>query len=430
MNDIVIRVENLGKLYRLGQYVGYGTLREGLTNAFAAPLRRIRRMGGAKREVEPSPPTTDRNDHIWALKDISFEVKQSEVVGIIGRNGAGKSTLLKILTRITGATEGYAEIHGRVGSLLEVGTGFHPELTGRENIFLNGAILGMKKAEVKRKFDEIVEFSGVEKFIDTPLKRFSSGMQVRLAFAVAAHLEPEILLVDEVLAVGDVGFQKKCLGKMENISQQGRTVLFVSHNMQAVRSLCPRCILLKDGRVSIDAPTTDTILAYYNDLRLLTVDEDTDVANPKNRRGSGEARFTEIRIQDESGEECSNFTMGSTIRFTLSYKTFAEVDNLLLSIALRSGKSGELITSAGHLVSGESLPAEYTGSVVIELPHVNLRPGDYPLYFWLGSSTKRAFDVVDDLTMPLIILPDEDFIDSRLGTAGKAGYFKIESRML
>lgn len=427
MNDIAIRVENLGKLYRLGQYVGYGTLREGLTNALSTPFRRIRRMGSMKRETEPLPPITDRNEHIWALKAISFEVKQGEVVGIIGRNGAGKSTLLKILTRITGATEGYAEIHGRVGSLLEVGTGFHPELTGRENIFLNGAVLGMNRAEVKRKFDEIVEFSGVEKFIDTPLKRFSSGMQVRLAFAVAAHLEPEIMLVDEVLAVGDVGFQKKCLGKMENVSHQGRTVLFVSHNMQAVRSLCPRSILLKDGRISTDAPTSDTIMAYYNDLRLLTVDEDTDIANPKNRRGSGEARFTEIRIQNESGEECSNFTMGSTIRFVLSYKTFAEVDNLTASIALRSGKSGELITSAGHWISQEGLPAEYSGSVVIEFPNVNLRPGDYPLYFWLGNRMRRAFDVVDDLTMPLIIHPDEDFIYTKLGTTG---FFNIESKKL
>ncbi|MFC1954043.1 ABC transporter ATP-binding protein, partial [Chloroflexota bacterium] len=268
-------------------------------------------------------------------------------------------------------------------------------------------------------------FAGVEKFIDTPLKRFSSGMQVRLAFAVAAQLEPEILLVDEVLAVGDVGFQRKCLGKMESVSQQGRTILFVSHNMQAVRSLCPRSILLKDGRISMDAPTSDTILAYYNDLRLLTVDEDTDIANPKNRRGSGEARFTTIRVQNESGEECSNFTMGSTIRFALSYKTLAEVDNLIISIALRSGKSGELVTSAGHTISEGGLPSEYTGSVVVEFPNVNLRPGDYPLYFWLGNRMKRAFDVVDDLTVPLIIHPDDDFIYSKLGTSG---FFNIESR--
>lgn len=257
MNDIAIRTENLSKLYRVGQYVGYKTLREGLANVFYAPFRRLRSAGADSR---PEPQNPD--EYIWALKDISFEIKQGEAVGIIGRNGAGKTTLLKVLTRITVPTEGYAEIHGRVGSLLEVGTGFHPELTGRENVYLNGAVLGMKKKEIDRRFDEIVEFAEVEKFIDTPLKRFSTGMKVRLAFSVAAHLEPEILLVDEVLAVGDVGFQKRCLGKMDDVARGGRTVLFVSHNMGMISTLCEKAILLNQGRIEFMGPTQQAINAY------------------------------------------------------------------------------------------------------------------------------------------------------------------------
>ena len=245
MSDTVIRVDGLSKKYHIGgRQEGYRTLRETLTGALVSPFRRARRLLSGQ-----AHGATGLKETIWALKDAAFEIKQGEVVGIIGLNGAGKTTLLKILSRITEPTEGYAEIHGRVGSLLEVGTGFHPELTGRENIYLNGAILGMKKAEIERKFDEIVDFAEIDKFIDTPVKHYSSGMYVRLAFAVAAHLEPEILLVDEVLAVGDAAFQKKCLGKMESVAQQGRTVLFVSHNMAAIQSLCTGCILLDLGEI-------------------------------------------------------------------------------------------------------------------------------------------------------------------------------------
>jgi len=258
MSNVVIRVENLSKRYRIGQYIGgqyqHRTLRDVLTDAMHAPFRRLRAR--SKQRVVGSNPTTMSHqpsaDFIWALKDVSFEVKQGEVVGIIGRNGAGKTTLLKLLSRITEPTGGRAMIKGRIGSLLGVGTGFHAELTGRENIYLSGAILGMTKKEVDRKFDEIVAFAGLEKFIDTPVKRYSSGMVVRVGFAVAAHLEPEILLVDEVLAVGDVVFQKKCLGKMQNVSKEGRTVLFVSHNLGQIRRLCERVMLLTDGSVQRD----------------------------------------------------------------------------------------------------------------------------------------------------------------------------------
>lgn len=250
MSETVIKVEGLGKLYRIGaRQEDYKTLRDTLTNAFKSSFKikaRVINKGNSSLSALSSQLSADT---IWALKDVSFEVKRGEVVGIIGRNGAGKTTLLKILSRITEPTEGYAEIRGRVGSLLEVGTGFHPELSGRENIYLNGAILGMKKAEIERKFDEIVAFAEVEKFIDTPVKHYSSGMYVRLAFAVAAHLEPEILLVDEVLAVGDAQFQKKCLGKMGDVASEGRTVLFVSHNMNAIEQLSKTCMLLSNGYV-------------------------------------------------------------------------------------------------------------------------------------------------------------------------------------
>jgi ABC-type polysaccharide/polyol phosphate transport system ATPase subunit len=247
MSDIAIRVENLSKLYRIGARLErHATLRDQIAEALAAPFRHLR-GNGSQMAI-----THNLADTIWALKDVSFEVKEGEVLGIIGRNGAGKSTLLKILSRITEPTEGYAETYGHVGTLLEVGTGFHPELTGRENIYLSGAILGMKRSEIIRKFDEIVSFAEVEKFVDTPVKRYSSGMYVRLAFAVAAHLEPEILLVDEVLAVGDGAFQKKCLGKMGDVAREGRTVLFVSHNFEAIKSLCSRALVIENGSVAED----------------------------------------------------------------------------------------------------------------------------------------------------------------------------------
>jgi lipopolysaccharide transport system ATP-binding protein len=253
MSDVAIRAENLGKLYRIGERERYLALRDVLARTLSSPARVFR-----KTTVKPNTESTQ----LWALKDISFEIRQGDVVGILGRNGAGKSTLLKILARVTKPTRGFADVHGRIGTLLEVGTGFHPELTGRENVFMSGAILGMRRAEIRRKFDEIVAFSEVEKFIDTPIKHYSSGMQMRLAFAVAAHLEPEILLVDEVLAVGDTAFQEKCLGKMHEVSAAGRTVVFVSHQLQAVSALTRRCILLESGSCVRIGETTEIITEY------------------------------------------------------------------------------------------------------------------------------------------------------------------------
>ena len=259
MNYVAIRAEKLSKQYQIGVRNRHDTLRDQL-------------MGGLRSLFSRNGAAPERNDTFWALKDVSLEIKKGEVVGIIGRNGAGKSTLLTILSRITTPTTGFAEIRGRVGSLLEVGTGFHNELSGRENIYLNGAILGMKKAEIDRKFDEIVDFSGVEKFIDTPVKRYSSGMYVRLAFAVAAHLEPEILIVDEVLAVGDAGFQKKCLGKMEDVAKGGRTVLFVSHNMAAIQGFCSKCYLLSSGQLVAEGSPRSVVEQYLAEVSLVPPD--------------------------------------------------------------------------------------------------------------------------------------------------------------
>jgi lipopolysaccharide transport system ATP-binding protein len=262
MSEVAIRCEGLSKQYRLGQQESYKALRDVITDAAIAPFRSLRRSLSRNGHAIGNRQSAIDNRTLWALKDVSFAVNRGEVVGIIGRNGAGKSTLLKILSRITKPTTGHAEIHGRVGSLLEVGTGFHPELTGRENIFLNGAILGMRKAEIEKKFDEIVSFAEVEKFIDTPVKRYSSGMYVRLAFGVAVHMDPEVLVVDEVLAVGDAEFQKKCFRKMQEIGRGNRTILLVSHNMSAIRTICARTLALDRGRVVNFGPTAEVIDEY------------------------------------------------------------------------------------------------------------------------------------------------------------------------
>jgi len=258
MGQVALRVEGLSKQYRIGQRRKYKALRDTLTDVIYSPFRMVRSMFNASEE-------TSVQATIWALKDVSFEINQGEVVGVIGRNGAGKSTLLKILSRITEPTEGFVDLNGRVGSLLEVGTGFHPELTGRENIYLNGSIIGMKKREVERKFDEIVAFAEIEQFLDAQVKCYSTGMHMRLAFAVAAHLESEILLVDEVLAVGDTAFQNKCIGKMENVAKEGRTVVFVSHNMAAVRKLCQSALLLRGGQVLHRGSVTDCVQQYLKE---------------------------------------------------------------------------------------------------------------------------------------------------------------------
>lgn len=315
-DDVAISVQNLGKRYKLGL-----TLPDYRTRGNRLVGRLLRRSG------QDGVPAAN-NGSIWALKDVSFDVRESDVVGIVGRNGAGKSTLLKILSRITEPTEGSATIHGRVGSLLEVGTGFNPELTGRENIYLNGAVLGMKKSEIRRKFDEIVAFSEIEKFIDTPVKRYSSGMYIRLAFAVAAHLEPEVLLVDEVLAVGDAGFQKKCLGKMSSVGREGRTVLFVSHNMGAIAELCPRAILLDGGRAVIDGATSKVIDAYLS--LFATGGGGTELVDDPESPVS----FLAVSAINREGEEISSFDLAEEITVAVRYRVRTNVDRLMILMTL------------------------------------------------------------------------------------------------
>ncbi len=335
MSDIAICAEALGKRYRIGKTVERVDGHRRLTQLAAAPFQYLL---STLRE----PP---QNELIWALRDVSFEVKQGQVLGIIGRNGAGKSTLLKILSRITEPSQGRAVIHGRVGSLLEVGTGFHPQLTGRENIYLNGAILGMKKIEIDRKFDEIVAFSEVERFIDTPVKRYSSGMYVRLAFAVAAHLEPEILLVDEVLAVGDASFQKKCLGKMGDVANEGRTVLFVSHNMIALQSLCKQALWLNQGQV-VEEGESDQVISNYLQTSLSLQTEQV-WANIHQAPGNDKVRLRRVCIRPENGTSSELITMHSPLVMEVEYWNL--VPNARLHITL-------------HVYAGPQVIAFTTGS--------------------------------------------------------------------
>ena len=336
MSDTVIRVEGLGKKYTIGrERNGSDGLRHKLNDFVTAPFRRLRHNGREAANGKPSL-VSSRSEEFWALKDVSFEVSQGEVVGIIGRNGAGKSTLLKILSRITEPTTGRVRIRGRVASLLEVGTGFHPELTGRENVFLNGAILGMSREEIKRKFDEIVAFAEVEKFLDTPVKRYSSGMYVRLAFAVAAHLEPEILIVDEVLAVGDYEFQRRCLGKMNKVARGGRTVLFVSHNMPAIEELCPQSIFIKNGSIERSGPTHQVVADYLSSTTGHSgwkIDDQTD------REGTGNARITRLELlAAETDRPLAGLRFRESFRVRIHYCAQKRLTDPRFGFALLSDK--------------------------------------------------------------------------------------------
>jgi lipopolysaccharide transport system ATP-binding protein len=344
MPETVIKVEGLSKQYRYGM-IGHGTLYKDIESWWA-------RLRGKEdpnlRITEHLGPGLD-GEWFWALQDVSFEVQKGEVLGVIGRNGAGKSTLLKVLSRVTTPTKGMVKLKGRVASLLEIGTGFHAELAGRENIYLNGAILGMSKAEVRRKFDEIVDFSGLEKFIDTPVKRYSSGMYVRLAFAVAAHLEPEILFVDEVLAVGDVEFQKKCLGKMEDVAKEGRTILFVSHNMSAIRSLCRRTVLLDKGRLLMDSDTGE-VVTYYLGQNLV----EGAVASSEQiearmegliRRNNPFLRIREIALLDSSGVARKSFDSDEDIIVSVTFECFQQIPQVYIRVSVVDENANPILES-------------------------------------------------------------------------------------
>jgi lipopolysaccharide transport system ATP-binding protein len=377
MSAPVIQVENLSKAYRIGLKEEVpDTLVGAATSWMRAPLRNLNRLG----RLNTHGSNGDSEDTLWALKDVSFEVQEGEVVGIIGRNGAGKSTLLKILSRITDPTSGRAIIRGRVSSLLEVGTGFHPELTGRENIYMNGTILGMRKREIDRKFDEIVDFSGVEKFLDTPIKRYSSGMTVRLAFAVAAHLEPEILIIDEVLAVGDIGFQKKCLGKMQEVANTGRTILFVSHNMAAVRSLCTRGVFFENGIIRRDDDAESVVSRYFeaND-RIMNTHE--PLIHGDEDRGTEYSIFFSDNNQNQvidCGEEL-------TIRFMLmAPKPLTEVT---ISITLYT-PFGEKVVSTSSKVQNVTSAGTYNSprwSIAALFGRLPLNSGVYHGWIYVGD---------------------------------------------
>ena len=399
MSDTVIKVENLSKLYHLGEL-------HHQTNSF-----RDRVTSFFKREANPNKAET-----IWALNDVSFEIKEGEIVGIIGRNGAGKSTLLKILSRITKPTKGKALINGRVSSLLEVGTGFHPELTGRENIFLNGSILGMRKANIDKKFDEIVAFAEIEKFLDTPVKRYSSGMYVRLAFAVAAHLEPEILLVDEVLAVGDVAFQRKCLGKMENVSSEGRTIIFVSHNMGSIKGLCNRAIWLHAGVIEADGASKDIVPQYLESTA-------NGLLQPTQQTGLDyqDMVIERVVLKNEKGEITTNFKHGSDIIVEIQYRAFKRIPKPYFWIGIGS------LFGANMLLDG--LRPEHIdgkGTISCTFKGLNLLPQSYSVN--VGARNHNGVELlvptIKDAAVINIIGRAQDFgmkgdiADSLIGLSG------------
>lgn len=415
MGNIAISVESLGKRYRIGHATKRPeNLREMVRSFVASPFQYLH-----SRLREPNP-----DELIWALKDVSFEVKHGEVLGIIGRNGAGKSTLLKILSRITEPTTGKAKVYGRVGSLLEVGTGFHPELTGRENIYLNGAILGMRRFEVDRKFDEIVEFSGVEKFLDTPVKRYSSGMYVRLAFAVAAHLEPEILLIDEVLAVGDAVFQKKCLGKMKNVAREGRTVVFVSHNMTAVRDLCTCAILLSEGKTLHSGSANQCIEQY-----LLTASDDmpAEILTATLPRSSiiqdDDLRITSVKLETSSNRAI--VYTGQPLRVTMRFEVIRPLTNVMLGWAVHTGDNVRLF-ECQSLESYGPIAKIQPGQYLIRstIPSNPLNQGLYTLH--VGARCERKG--LDSLSEVMVFRVDSFDPPGLLWLGPRHGFMRVVSR--
>ena len=396
-----IQVERVSKRFTIGAArSAHHTLRDQLTSWLHSLTQW--KHGGKENPAH-------KNNEYWALKDISLSIQAGEMVGIIGRNGAGKSTLLKILSRITPPTEGNVRVRGRIATLLEVGTGFHPELTGRENIFLNGAILGMSRSEIRSKFDQIVEFSGVQQFIDTPVKRYSSGMYVRLAFSVAAHLQPDILIVDEVLAVGDVAFQRKCADTMSQSAQGNRTVLFVSHNLQAIRTLCSRVILLDQGKIIADG-SPEKVLNQY--VTLLQEPRDISKEAVANRAGrcNGKVRVSAFHILDSNGMERCTFRTGERLKIRLTMIVKEEVSSLGIYAVLRSALTGSEVTSFVSPCWDAPLFPGQRCQIEIEVPDLLLRPGDYSFYVCIGEKEGgRWYDIVDEnVQLPLLTVSSEE----------------------
>lgn len=368
--SIAISVENLSKAYRIGRQVeSSGSLVGFLLSLAASPIRNFRQLAN----LDTFGKLREEESLHWALRDVSFEVKEGDVVGIIGRNGAGKSTLLKILSRITQPTSGKAVLRGRVSSLLEVGTGFHQELSGRENVYMNGTILGMKKREIDRKFDEIVAFSGIEKFLDTPVKRYSSGMKVRLAFAVAAHLEPEILIIDEVLAVGDFEFQRKCIGKMNEVANSGRTVMFVSHNMAAVEALCNRCVHIAGGFVRADGPTTEVLTDYMKSLASFQAFE----------RNEGLLRTA--ATFDEEGMAASSWPVGADARIDLDLFPDKPYEDTTIAIRIKNSLGTMVVSCLSRHQHLGVIPLNRPTKISCNIRNLRLVPGSYSISVQIGT---------------------------------------------
>ena len=404
----VIKVENLSKRYRLG-VINRDMLYKDLQSCWAK----------FRGKEDPNAPIAlkhdkrlEHGDEFWALRNVDLEVKEDEILGIIGRNGAGKSTLLKILSQITAPTEGRIKVKGRIASLLEVGTGFHPELTGRENVYLNGAILGMTRKEVRSKFDEIVAFAEIDEFIDTPVKRYSSGMYVRLAFAVAAHLDPDVLIVDEVLAVGDAAFQKKCIGKMRTIRSEGRTVVLVTHSMALAEALAHRCIWMEDGRGRDSGPAGDIASRYVKSSQNSVVGVAEGLENYRLRRGTGQVRVTGFAIKNAQGDPTTAFAEGELIKFYIDVTVLKACRELAISLAFKLGGSGEhLFKTPLKQVSSAPITAGETVSLCLEVGVEGMIPALYDLYVWLGPQKQETFDefydILDGMLAPVEILESE-----------------------
>src|SRR5215216_1390413 len=398
MSDVAIRIEGLSKKYHIGgKQKRFNRLGDQLVEMVSSPFRRASHLLKGK-----SGSASDLDQEFWALKDISFEIKRGEIIGIIGHNGAGKSTLLKILSQITEPTTGYADVFGRVGSLLEVGTGFHPELTGRENVYLNGSILGMRRAEIDRKFDAIVDFAEIDQFIDTPVKHYSSGMYVRLAFSVAAHLEPEILLIDEVLAVGDVGFQKKSLGKMENVSQQGRTVIFVSHNMNALQRLCPQSILLNHGRLKAQDMTENVIEQYLSVVSSESSGPNSiiDLTNQnRNEKGTGKIKFESVSYMGDNPSLGYHPYTSGPLEVTMSL--LAQANCIVGSVAvIIFDRYGTKLVNADTMSYGQPIELHQGANTLkIRIDQLHLNPGLYTIGLWVADPPSEVYDHVPSAAM-------------------------------
>jgi lipopolysaccharide transport system ATP-binding protein len=400
-----IRIEKLSKCYRLGGSAGW--FRRNLTESIAAHAGNL--WNGLRRRLGGEPPADPEGDDIfWALRDVSFEVGTGEVVGIIGRNGAGKSTLLKLLSLITEPTRGRIEYRGRIASLLEVGTGFHPELTGRENVYMNGSLLGMSRREIAKKFDEIIAFSEIGRFLDTPVKRYSSGMYVRLAFAVAAHLRPDILIVDEVLAVGDAAFQNRCIGKMDSVASEGRTVLFVSHNMAMVQKLCTRALLMEAGQVRLDANTAAVIDAYQALVanEFLVIGRTLDLTKAGRWGGNGVARMRSVGLfNPREPSQVDAAFRGGDLGFRIAVE--GDVSAVQAASVYVMDLFDRKLINVNTLELNPALQLRQGDEIEIRIANVYLRPGRYKVGFWLGDALERHIDVVSDAAA-LDVLPPEN----------------------